>query len=80
MSLATPSRKFLVQSTLADTRYNRQPDNTDSKNKLLAFDWNKLCYYGLSLMRTLTCGPTVVTIKAVDCTHKRDKHSCTGAV
>jgi len=37
-------------------------------------------YYRLTLMRTLTDDPTVSAIKRVDCTHRRNKYTCTGAV
>ena len=38
-------------------------------------------YCGLFLlMKRLSRGPTVSAIKRVDCTHRRDKYTCTGAV
>ena len=83
--LATPSRKLLVQSTLPIPCYNGRPIIWTAAKSKARINYRRLTeinshYYGLLLMRTLTSGPTVSTIKRVDCTHRRDKYTCTGAV
>ena len=64
----------------ADTLIIRTPAKSQARINYRRLTEINSCYCGLLLMKRLSHGPTVSAIKRVNCTHRRDKYSCTGAV